>query len=55
MPSPGAFRRSEIRRAKLERFPYYLFFTVRDEEIVILAVAHKRRRPGYLSERLDDV
>lgn len=45
----------EVRRAKLERFPYYLFFNLHNEEIVVLAVAHKRRRPGYFSERLDDV
>lgn len=31
----------EVRRARLERFPFYLFFTVRDEELVILAVTHE--------------
>ncbi len=45
----------EIRRAKLHRFPFHIFFAVRDEEIVVIAVAHERRRPGYWSDRLDDV
>jgi len=44
----------EIRRAKLHRFPYHLFFSVRDEEVVVLAIAHERREPGYWSDRTDE-
>lgn len=35
------------RRKTLSRFPYCLFFLVEDEVVVVLAVAHTRRRPGY--------
>jgi plasmid stabilization system protein ParE len=41
----------EVRRARLKRFPYSLIFTVRDEEIFIVAVAHVRREPGYWRTR----
>jgi plasmid stabilization system protein ParE len=37
----------EVRRARVRRFPYSLVFTVHDEEVFILAVAHVRREPGY--------
>lgn len=41
-----------IRRAVLKRFPYLVIFTIRDEEIVIAAVAHAHRNPGYWMDRL---
>jgi plasmid stabilization system protein ParE len=44
-----------IRRVKLHRFPFHLFVAVRDEEIVVLAIAHERRAPRYWAERLDDL
>jgi hypothetical protein len=31
----------------LQRIPYSLFFKVDTDEVVILSVAHHRRRPGY--------
>ncbi|MBI3461482.1 MAG: type II toxin-antitoxin system RelE/ParE family toxin [Planctomycetes bacterium] len=35
----------------LPRFPYRIIYEVRSDEIVILAIAHNRRRPGYWSRR----
>jgi hypothetical protein len=43
--SPRA--RREVRRAVLRRFPYSIIHEVRTTEIVVLAVAHGRRRFGY--------
>ncbi len=40
------------RRANLRIFPHYLAFTIRDELILLVAVAHTKRRPTYWSERL---
>lgn len=38
------------RRCLLRRFPYALVFDV-EPVVVVLAVAHVKRRPGYWSER----
>ncbi len=35
------------RRARLDRFPYVAFFEVQGDRVVVWAVAHTRRRPGY--------
>ena len=39
------------RRVVLHRFPYNVFYRVRSEEIIVVAVAHQKRRPGYWSGR----
>ncbi len=43
-----------VRRCRTNRFPYGLVYTVREEEIIIVAVMHLRRRPGYWQDRLPD-
>jgi toxin ParE1/3/4 len=35
------------RSLRLERFPYTLHYRVDGDLLVILAVAHQRRKPGY--------
>lgn len=40
------------RRRLLHKFPYSLFFTASAHEVVILAVAHHSRRPGYWLDRM---
>lgn len=39
------------RRALVRRFPYAVFYMVEGVELVVLAVAHERRRPGYWAGR----
>jgi toxin ParE2 len=34
-------------QCRLHRFPYGIIYQVRSEEILIVAVAHLHRRPGY--------
>ncbi len=46
-PEAGRSLRAGIRRRLLRRFPYGLLYRVDAEEIVIVAVMHLRRRPGY--------
>ena len=36
-----------IRRLVLARFPYNLFYEVYEENALILAIAHQRKRPYY--------
>ena len=42
----------EIRRCLLARFPYALVFGIEPHKIVVIAVAHLHRQPGYWSDRL---
>jgi plasmid stabilization system protein ParE len=42
--------RNDIRVRTLQRYPYSIIYHLGDE-IVILAVAHQKRRPGYWLKR----
>ena len=44
---PGGYR-----RVNCPVFPYYVAYIIRAERIVITAVAHGSRRPGYWHDRL---
>jgi hypothetical protein len=41
-----------VRAKVLDRFPYTLMYTVNDDELFIVAVAHQSRRPTYWADRL---
>jgi toxin ParE1/3/4 len=45
-------KRHQVRRFNLRGFPYHLIYRI-EENIVIYAVAHHKRRPGYWSSRLN--
>ena len=40
-----------VRKARLSRFPYAIYFELFTDRIHILAVAHQHRRPEYWLER----
>jgi plasmid stabilization system protein ParE len=42
---------SGTRRHHFPRFPFSLIYSVSDEVVTVVAVAHHRRRPGYWLER----
>ncbi len=42
---------NEIRKFLLHRFPYAVFFELREDEIVVLAVVHGRRHPRIWQSR----
>jgi plasmid stabilization system protein ParE len=42
----------DLRRCRLNRFPYGLIYAVENGDIVVLAVAHLHRRPEYWRDRL---
>lgn len=50
-PEAGSPYLHGTRRVLLQRFPFSLIYTVGDAEIVIVAVAPFRRRPGYWKHR----
>ena len=41
-----------IRRCRLSRFPYGLIYTIASGDVLVLAVAHLHRRPGYWRDRV---
>lgn len=43
---------SEIRKCRMNRFPYPVFYRQTTSAIQIIAVAHGSRRPGYWKDRV---
>jgi hypothetical protein len=41
-----------VRRVLIDRFEYAIVFALLEDEIVIVAVHHQHRRPGYWKPRL---
>ena len=44
-------RPGDYRRVNLPGFPYYVAFVLREERVVIIAVAHASRHPDYWKHR----
>ena len=44
-----------VRRYRLRRFPFGLVYAPLHPEIVVVAVMHLHRRPGYWKERLAEL
>src|SRR5436305_1141295 len=42
----------DVRRCLAHIFPYAVFYTIESDFILIIAVAHGSRKPGYWRERL---
>jgi hypothetical protein len=42
----------EVRRVMLKRFPFWLVLLESESEVVVVAVAHMKRRPEYWLGRL---
>ena len=47
----GKQLKREFRRARIARFPYIVVYEVRQDETLIVAVAHTSREPGYWDNR----
>lgn len=55
LSAPDQFRviEQDIQRCLAHIFPYAVIYTVERDYVLILAVAHASRRPGYWQERLE--
>jgi hypothetical protein len=40
------------RRCQTRRFPYGIVYEILESEILVIAIAHMHRRPGYWRDRL---
>ena len=52
---PGVGEDLGVRRFLLARFPFAVAYLIVGQEVVVLALAHVRRRPGYWLQRLAGV
>ncbi|MCH8558366.1 MAG: type II toxin-antitoxin system RelE/ParE family toxin [Balneolia bacterium] len=43
---------ARTKRCLVYRFPYGIIYQVRDDEILIVAIAHLHRKPEYWKERI---
>ena len=46
---PGAEGRT--RKILLDRFPFTIYYRIATDAVVVVALAHHKRRPGYWSSR----
>lgn len=49
----GHSRSTDVRSWRVLVFPYRVVYFVHENDVVIVAVAHERRRPGYWRRRVD--
>jgi plasmid stabilization system protein ParE len=43
----------QVRRCRLRRFPYSVVYAQEGSDLLVLAVAHQHRKPGYWGARLN--
>ncbi len=55
LPLAAQVIRAGIRKKVLRHFPYNLFYAIEADTLVIVAVAHQRRRPNYWRVRLQSL
>ena len=54
LDQPNIGRRvGKFRRFPLRKFPFTLIYALEDDDLVVVAVSHHRRRPGYWMGRHD--
>ena len=41
-----------LRRAIFRRFPFYVVFRIDEDSIIVLAIAHGKRRPRFWQDRV---
>lgn len=51
MPELHAVLHRDIRRAKVEKFPYHIHYRVRPDRVEVIAVLHGRRDPSVWKSR----
>lgn len=50
---PGLDSAYEVRRAKVRRHPFLVVYMVQSDQLIILAIAHTKKKPGYWASRID--
>jgi plasmid stabilization system protein ParE len=50
-PLAARIERGEIRVRSIARFPYRIYYRVREDGVVVIAIGHCQRRPGFWGDR----
>lgn len=53
-PKIGKPRGTRLRSFSLRKFPIDVIYYIHDDSIVVVAVAHQSRRPGYWIDRISN-
>ncbi len=43
-----------LRKTGMRRFPFHVIYMVHADQVLVLAIAHHRRRPVYWTDRVGD-
>ena len=52
-PNTWPIIEGKLRRRLVRRFPFGILFRIEPEDVVIIAIAHLRRKPGYWKNRIN--
>lgn len=50
-PMAWSVERGDVRKCLLHKFPYKLLYSIEENHIFVIAVAHQHRKPDYWIER----
>ncbi len=50
-PQAWSTERGDVRKCLLHRFPYKLLYSIEEDHVFVIAVAHQHRKPDYWVER----
>jgi mRNA-degrading endonuclease RelE of RelBE toxin-antitoxin system len=53
-PNVWPQEKGEVRKYLLHKFPYKILYSVQEQNIIILAIGHQHRKPGYWIEEADE-
>ena len=51
-PLRWPLHRADVRRYRLKRFPFAILYRASSQTLIVIAIMHLSRRPGYWTERL---
>lgn len=52
-PLLGHIVKDDLRRSLLSKFPYSIIYVIEPDDLLVIALAHQRRRPEFWKERID--
>lgn len=52
-PKAWSIEHGDVRKCLLHKFPYKLMYSVEDDHVLVIAVAHQHRKPNYWIGRDD--
>ena len=46
-PQAWSIERGDVRKCIMHKFPYKILYSIEDDHILIIAIAHQHRKPDY--------